>query len=388
MVRNERCPLCGAETDSVLQLRFNAKMRLPAEPEIRHCAYDNFLFVASGCQADYDEYYESLANDTYHTELSEGSLRSPIAELQLGHLSNALGGYLDQARGVFDFGCGEASLLVELATKFPASSFVGFDPGPAAQVGMEKAMKLGLKNVKIADRKASVSHGPYELVIASHVFEHLIDFDLLQLLGSLLVEGGLLYVEVPNSLRYEMQERQEFLYYFDRLHLNHFTPQSLARLAAAYGFGYVKHFEYAFPYRGGGEYPALGAVFRRGEPAQAISSPSLLESARRYIAQEKVKARALADQFDACEGVLVWGAGDNFYRSSENSGPLSALRNMVILDRRPQRILLGNRHYHTLDPREGIQRYPWPIVVTVSEGRKAIGEQIQKIDPHRRIFFA
>ena len=104
-----------------------------------------------------------------------------------------------------------------------------------------------------------------------------------------------------------------------------------------------------------------------------------LESARRYIAQEKVKARTLADQFDAGEGVLVWGAGDNFYRSSENSGPLSALRNMVILDRRPQRILLGNRHYQTLDPREGIQRYPWPIVVTVSEGRKAIGEQIQKI---------
>ena len=99
MMRNERCPLCGAETDSVLQLRFNAKMKLPAEPEIRHCASDNFLFVASGCQADYDEYYESLANDTYHTELSEGGLRSPIAELQLGHLSNALGGYLDQARG-------------------------------------------------------------------------------------------------------------------------------------------------------------------------------------------------------------------------------------------------------------------------------------------------
>ncbi len=388
MVRNERCPLCEAETDSVLQLRFNAKMKLPAAPEIRHCASDNFLFVASGCQVDYDEYYESLANDTYHAELSEGSLRSPIAELQLGYLSNALGGYLDRAKVVFDFGCGEASLLVELATKFPASSFFGFDPGPAAQVGMQKAMKLGLKNLTIADMKESVSQGLYELVIASHVFEHLIDFDLLQLLGSLLVEGGLLYVEVPNSLCYETHVRREFLYYFDRLHVNHFTPQSLTRLAAIYGFGYVKHFEYAFPYRGGGEYPALGVVFRKGEPSQAISSPSLIQSVERYIAQEKVKARTLADQFDACEGVLVWGAGDNFYRSSENDGPLSAPRNMVILDRRSQRILLGNRHYQTLDPHEGIQKYPWPVVVTVSEGRKSIAAQIQEIDPHRRIFFA
>ena len=51
-MRSERCPLCGSETDSVLHLRFNVKMSLPAELEIRHCAYDNFLFVASGTQAD------------------------------------------------------------------------------------------------------------------------------------------------------------------------------------------------------------------------------------------------------------------------------------------------------------------------------------------------
>ena len=55
MARNRLCPLCGAETDAVLQLHFNEKMRLPTEPEIRHCAGDNFLFVAGGDQGDYDE---------------------------------------------------------------------------------------------------------------------------------------------------------------------------------------------------------------------------------------------------------------------------------------------------------------------------------------------
>jgi len=40
-------------------------------------------------------------------------------------------------------------------------------------------------------------------------------------------------------------------------------PNRLVRLLAAHGFGYVRHFEYKFPYRDGGEYPALGMLFKR-----------------------------------------------------------------------------------------------------------------------------
>ena len=130
----------------------------------------------------------------------------------------------------------------------------------------------------------------------------------------------------------------------------------------------------------------LSARFQKGKAWQSISSPSLLESARRYIAQEKDKARALADQLNGYEGVLVWGAGDNFYRSSENSGPLSGLSNMIVLDRRPQEY--GARQIiETVNPQEGIRCFPWPVAVTVSEGRESISERIAQIDPFRRVFF-
>ncbi|MFZ0747162.1 MAG: class I SAM-dependent methyltransferase [Terracidiphilus sp.] len=387
MMRNERCPLCGSETDLVIQLRLNAKMNIPAEPGIRHCASDNFLFVANGCQTDYDEYYKSLANDSYHAELSGRSTRSPISELQRGRLVQALGEFFDRSRKVLDFGCGEASLLVELAIEFPASTFWGFDPGPAAQIGTKKAKALNLDNLSIADLETSTLYGPYDLVVASHVIEHLLDFDVLHLLNTLLGEGGLLYIEVPNALQYIEYERREFLYYFDRLHVNHFTPQSLTRLVAVHGFGYVRHFEYAFPYRDGNEYPALGMLFRKGREICGISSPSILDTARRYISQEKERAKAVAGQLNACEGVLVWGAGDNLHRSAENGGPLSNLQNMVVLDRRPQEISIGGRKYITQDPQEGIRRYSWPVVITVSEGRKSLGDLVRQIDPQRPVFF-
>jgi hypothetical protein len=387
MKRNERCPLCGSATDSVLQLSFNLKLNLPTTPEIRHCSSDNFLFVASGSQPDYDEYYKSLANDTVHGELSGGSLHSPISILQMSRLIPTLGDFFSQSRKVLDFGCGEASLLVELASEFPSSSFVGFDPGPAAQIGSSKAAVLGLRNLLIAGLKTSIDHGPFDLVIASHVMEHLLDFELLHLLSDLLAENGLLYIEVPSALQYEARKRQEFLYYFDRLHVNHFTPRSLARLAAGHGFGHLSHFEYSFPYRDGGEYPALGMLFRKGRDAVEIFAPSILDASQRYIAQERLRAKAVSAEFNHFEGVLVWGAGDNFFRSSENGGPLSGLPNMIVLDRRPQEIRVGGRKYSTENPQDSIRRYPWPVVVTVSEGRKSISDQVTQIDPLRRIFF-
>jgi 2-polyprenyl-3-methyl-5-hydroxy-6-metoxy-1,4-benzoquinol methylase len=384
-MRTDRCPICGSESAEVLQLHFSAKMNLPTEVTLRHCASDNFLFVASGDQNSYDEYYESLANDSYHSELAGGDLHSPIAKLQRQQLARLLDGFFCQPQKVLDFGCGEGWLLMELAREFPSSIFRGFDPSPGAPIGSLKAQTLGLKNLTISDQKPS--DAPYDLIIASHVVEHLLNFDLLQSWNSLLAENGLLYIEVPNSLQYATHERREFLYYFDRIHVNHFTPQSLVRLLAARGFGYVGHFEYEFPYRDGGEYPALAMLFRKGQEAVGISSPSIHQSAMLYISQEKVRAQALTEQLKAFEGVLVWGAGDNFHRSSENGGMLSNLKNIVVLDQRPQVILIGDRRWTTEVPAEGIRRYRWPVLITVSVGRDAICQQVKEIDPSRQVFF-
>jgi len=368
-----------------LRLHFGKKMQLPAEVELRHCGRDNFLFLAGGCQSDYDGYYSAVASDTCHQEVAAGAARSPISKLQNDCLAAALGGFFSVRRKVLDFGCGQASLLVELATGCPSSAFFGYDPGPAAHTASGKARTLGLDNLSVTGLKEVAEHEPYDLVIASHVLEHLLDLDLLDLLGGFLANGGLLYVEVPDALHYGAHERLEFLYYFDRLHVNHFTPQSLARLVTGYGFGYIKHFEYTFPYRDGGEYPALGMLFGKGGDAVEVTSPSVLDAAHRYIRLEKERGRAVAGTLDALEGVLVWGVGDNFYRSVENGGPLSGLRNMVLLDRRPQEVTIGNRRYQTMDPQDGIRSHPWPVVVTISEGRRDISRQVADMDPGRRI---
>src|SRR5215472_9809612 len=384
-MRTDFCPICGSESHAILQLHFNQKMRLPEEVVIRHCASDNFLFVASGDQASYDEYYKALANDSYHAEIAAGDLHSPIATRQRDHVLNLLGEFFTQPKTVLEFGCGEAWLLLELASKFPTSTFLGSDPSPGVRIGSDRAIALGLSNLSISSEKPSC--GPYDLLIVSHVLEHLIDFDVLGFWNSLLSETGFLYVEVPDAVRYPTHERLEFLYYFDRIHVNHFTPQSLARLLTLHGFEYLRHAEYEFPYRDGRDYPALGMLFRKGSSSPPISSPSIKDSATLYISKEQQRAHVLSQQLRTFGGVLVWGAGDNFFRSIENHGPLAVLRNMVVLDKRPQAIMIGSQKRTTELPANAIQRYPWPVVITVSEGRNTIGQQVRDIDPSRQIFF-
>ncbi len=384
MIRTSQCPICGSESPEVLDLHFNVKMNLPTDVSIRYCSSDNFLFVANGDQESYAEYYKCLGNDSYHAELAGSDSHSPIAKLQRDKLEKLLGGFFDQSQTVLDFGCGEGWLLLELARKYPKSVFVGFDPSPAVRVGSERVQRLGLQNLKLSD--LTPSNGPFDLVIASHVLEHLIEFNLLHFWKGLLAENGLLYIEVPNSLLYGTHERREFLYYFDRIHVNHFTPQSLGRLLAIHGFGHVGSFEYEFPYRDGRPYPALGMLFRKGQQATKILSQDLGQTAARYIVQENQRAKALNERLRAFDGILAWGAGDNLYRSSQNGGPLSNLPNLTILDKRAQVVTIGSRKWTTEMPSEGIRRYPWPVVITVSEGGRAICEQVMEIDPSRQVF--
>jgi len=146
-----------------------------------------------------------------------------------------------------------------------------------------------------------------------------------------------------------------------------------------------KHFDYAFPYRDGGQYPALGMLFASGGPIGDMPSLSLIERTDRYLVAEKARARTLVGVLESFEGVLVWGAGDNFFRSAGNGGPLSDLRNMVLLDRSPREVTISDRTYRAMDPQAGLQKYPWPVVLTVSEGSKNLSRAITETDPGRRI---
>ena len=362
-------------------------MRLPTNIDIRHCAGDNFVFVAAGRQQDYYDYYASLANDSVHQEVAEGAARSPISMLQCGLLVSALGNFFSSPRKVLDFGCGEASLLVELSIQFPDSAFMGFDPSPATKKAQQKTIDFGIHNLSFINLDVCEKQVPFDLIILSHVLEHVVSLDILSKLQRLLGTNGMLYVEVPDAMQYDISQRKEFLYYLDRLHVNHFSPQALARIAGIHSLSYVSHHSYTFPYRDQYPYPALGMIFKCGGDRATPESPSLLEVVSCYIRDEKLRARRTAEPLNKLANSLVWGTGDNFYRSMANEGPLAGLQAMTLLDHSRRDVIVEGHTYPTMDPLQSISMHPWPVIITISENRKRLLDEIRHIDSTRQIYF-
>ena len=278
---------------------------------------------------------------------------------------------------------------MQLAHSSPSSTFIGYDPSASVVTAAAKAAAVGLDNLKITGSidDLTMIGKQYDLIIASHVIEHLVDFDAFSLFKRILSINGLLYVEVPNAVRYDAFPRRSFLYYFDRLHVNHFSVQALTHLLAQYGFGYLGQREYGFPYADGNDYPALGVLFQKGADAMDVKSPEARASLDRYVRSELRRATLIADALNAYNGILVWGCGDNFYRSMTNGGPLSRVKNMVLLDSKPQEFVIGENRYASIEPITGLCQFVFPVAVTVSEAGRAIVDQIRAIDPDRKVFF-
>jgi len=133
---------------------------------------------------------------------------------------------------VLDLGCGAGGLLAVLQAQ-GLNQVEGLDPDPSA-VQAARARGLRLREGLIHDAVTHCAGERYDLIVLSHVAEHLRDLHSLPALARLLAPQGRLYIEVPHPGGYACGERPPY-YYFDSEHINHFSAQALARLLAPAG---------------------------------------------------------------------------------------------------------------------------------------------------------
>jgi hypothetical protein len=161
---------------------------------------------------------------------------------------------------------------------------------------------------------ANVGH--FDLVILSHVLEHVPDLQgAAAAVAAATAPGGHVYVEVPDPLRYV-----DFLYApfqeFNTEHINHFTHGCLANLLRPVGLEPVHEAAKVFETPAGVVYPAIYGLYRRGIPSGPLQSvPDLLlaERLEAYVAESRV----MMSRMDACiravlresSAILVWGTG-------------------------------------------------------------------------------
>jgi 2-polyprenyl-3-methyl-5-hydroxy-6-metoxy-1,4-benzoquinol methylase len=140
----------------------------------------------------------------------------------------------DDAR-VLEVGSGDANFVLSLARRRPGAEVMGVDPSLLLSGRPLPNLTLVKDHLDDLEVPARVS-GPFHCIVAFHVLEHQhAPREFLLRLGGLLAEGGLLFLEIPNTYRsFRLGKGMEV--FFRVVHLYNYGRRALAFLLKASGF--------------------------------------------------------------------------------------------------------------------------------------------------------
>jgi SAM-dependent methyltransferase len=138
---------------------------------------------------------------------------------------------------VLDLGCGAGENLETLSKR--GWDVFGVEPSPAVAARVVERLHVSDDRIVVAAaEQASFAPSTFDLVVMSHVLEHLHEpRDVLRHVHDWLAPGGRLLIRVPNASSLESRIFGRFWFGLDvPRHLAHFTPETLARLLVETGF--------------------------------------------------------------------------------------------------------------------------------------------------------
>lgn len=210
------CIVCGV--DDTDKLSKKGQFGLPAHVVIcRQCGLTylnprwNKAKITSFYENEYDSYYRpNMVNKPKSNVYMPLYKRLEAENIQLKSMRNIL-----------DIGSGDGKNLEYIIEKLPQAEFYAIEPSPQCRSALEAI------NVKILGTDAEADYdskyqGYFDLIIMRHVLEHFANpITLLEKVKTLLKDDGVLYIAVPNSLKFGEQEllhhwfRSVHSYYFN-----------------------------------------------------------------------------------------------------------------------------------------------------------------------------
>lgn len=210
---------------------------------------------------------------------------------------------------VLDVGC-STGVFLSLFRKAGYGHLLGLDPAPECR---EVARRLYGVEVTTASLSTFRTDVPFDAVLLSSVLEHLVDLPhAVRTIASILRNGGLLFVLVPDADRFGFELREPFLE-FSIEHVNYFSRSSLEGLLSPLGFTPVL-VQSGVALVNCTSFPVLASLWiREGVHGKRPSLQSDVGPVRRYIEMSRARLaaleEALAPLVASGEEVVLWGAG-------------------------------------------------------------------------------
>ena len=314
------CPVCGGVRAGLLRhqpFELPTGHILPAAYDVVSCGQCGFCYAdTAASQKDYDRYYAQFSKYE-DNRTSTGGGGTGLDAVRLRGLAGQIAAVLPDGHraAILDIGCANGGLLAALR-ELGFSDLLGIDPSAACVANT--AAQPGLRALAGSLTALPPGLGQYDLIVLSHVLEHVADLrGVLSSVTRLLTEGGRLYVETPDASRYAECLTAPFQE-FNVEHINHFDLAALGNLLGQEVFVLESGGQKTFETAPGIDYPAVFGFFRpagRQDDRLAVEADFTLRDA---LLEYITRSQAIMDGIEAklqplaapdAPPIIVWGTG-------------------------------------------------------------------------------
>lgn len=319
------CPVCSANAPDLL---YRIPFSTGDEQDVSICRVCGMGYASRTTETNYDSqsiYAAPHGAGSGETERDRGRFCGTV-DILAQHIP-------DRTISILDIGCAQGGLLAEL-TRRGYDNAMGMDP---SQQCVDACLAKNLTAVR--GRLDDPPAGRFDLVILSHVLEHV--WDVPQALASAkarLKDRGVLYIEVPNASAYVDYLVCPFLD-FNREHINHFSRHCLAESCRHAGLDVLWEGERTIELPSG-RYPALYVLCMSWEPKlTVVPDTELAGRLTEFVrASENIMASidARLQSVLTDREIILWGYGEFAQHLLRTEAVQSAIL-VQIIDRDPDK---------------------------------------------------
>jgi len=302
------CAVCGSNEGILLhEQAFSLENNhpLPNTYSVVSCKKCSHIFADTEAkQTDYDYFYEVFSKYENET-ISSGSALNYWDVKRLTKTASKIIEKVGERKdiSILDVGSAQGGLL-EIFRKNGFGNLFALEPSSKCSEKIDKNSISQIKTItgSICKKDASIFDNNFDIVILSHVLEHIYDIEsAIQNIASIMSPNGILYIEVPDASRYIDFYKTPF-HFFDIEHINHFTESSLISLFCSNNFKLVDFGVKDIEVSSSEFYPALYGFFTANESNKHIKN---------YIEKSnELREQITFSKYESSqEPIAIWGVG-------------------------------------------------------------------------------
>jgi len=185
-------------------------------------------------QKEFNNYYAEMSK--YEFDYKAGLVSDEYLD-HFNKMSKLLIPYLkEKNEKILDIGCSTGALL-SILKSHGYSNLLGIDPSPSCVETVKQLYNIQAEVNTISGFKWNQK---FDVIILSAVLEHFVDFtDAMHKIRSLLNDGGLLFIEIPDAERFDSYIYTPFQQ-FSIEHINYFSQYSIKNLLTKFSFEIIE----------------------------------------------------------------------------------------------------------------------------------------------------